>query len=116
MHYTRIRFSGRGRICRGSGSTPDEPSLGIAGIDASEKLTLPPADSTVAESLSLAHPGYVIRTGRTVLSGTGKELLESDMVRKDYRRDVAARLRIRLPHEPGHMFIIDRSNEELSLS
>lgn len=74
----------------------DEPSLGIApnlvdrifeviaDINASEKLTILLVEQNVAESLSLASSGYVIQTGRTVLSGTGKELLDSDMVRKAY--------------------------------
>jgi len=74
----------------------DEPSLGIAPnlvdrifeviaeINASEKLTILLVEQNVAESLSLAHRGYVIRTGRSVLSGTGKELLDSDLVRKAY--------------------------------
>jgi branched-chain amino acid transport system ATP-binding protein len=74
----------------------DEPSLGIApnlvdrifeviaGINASEKLTILLVEQNVSESLSLASSGYVIQTGRTVLSGTGKELLDSDMVRKAY--------------------------------
>jgi len=74
----------------------DEPSLGIAPnlvdrifeviaeINATEKLTILLVEQNVVESLSLASSGYVIQTGRTVLSGTGKELLESDMVRKAY--------------------------------
>lgn len=74
----------------------DEPSLGIApnlvdrifeviaDINARERLTILLVEQNVAESLSLASSGYVIRTGRTVLSGTGRELLESDMVRKAY--------------------------------
>lgn len=74
----------------------DEPSLGIAPnlvdrifeviaeINASEKLTILLVEQNVAESLSLAHRGYVIQTGRSVLSGTGKELLDSDLVRKAY--------------------------------
>jgi len=74
----------------------DEPSLGIApnlvdrifevitGINAAEKLTILLVEQNVVESLSLAHAGYVIQTGRTVLSGKAKELLDSDMVRKAY--------------------------------
>ncbi len=74
----------------------DEPSLGIApnlvdrifefirDINESEGLTILLVEQNVAESLALAHAGYVIQTGRTVLSGTGKKLLDSDMVRKAY--------------------------------
>ena len=72
----------------------DEPSLGIApnlvdrifevitGINSVEKLTILLVEQNVVESLSLAHTGYVIQTGRTVLSGKAKDLLDSDMVRK----------------------------------
>jgi hypothetical protein len=34
--------------------------------------------------LPLAHFGFVIQTGRSVLEGTGKELLDSEIVRKAY--------------------------------
>lgn len=74
----------------------DEPSLGIApnlvdrifeviaDLNAKENLTILLVEQNVSEALSLAHFGYVIQTGRTVLSGTGKELLDSDMVRKAF--------------------------------
>jgi branched-chain amino acid transport system ATP-binding protein len=35
-------------------------------------------------ALRVAHRGYVIQTGRIVLSDTGAELLRSDVVRKAY--------------------------------
>jgi branched-chain amino acid transport system ATP-binding protein len=74
----------------------DEPSLGIApnlvdrifeviaDLNAKENLTILLVEQNVSEALSLAHFGYVIQTGRTVLSDTGKELLGSDMVRKAF--------------------------------
>jgi branched-chain amino acid transport system ATP-binding protein len=74
----------------------DEPSLGIApnlvdrifeviaDLNTKENLTILLVEQNVSEALSLAHFGYVIQTGRTVLSDTGKELLESDMVRKAF--------------------------------
>ena len=74
----------------------DEPSLGIApnlvdrifeviaDLNAKENLTILLVEQNVSEALSLAHFGYVIQTGRTVLSGTGKALLDSDMVRKAF--------------------------------
>jgi branched-chain amino acid transport system ATP-binding protein len=74
----------------------DEPSLGIApnlmdrifeviaDLNAKENLTILLVEQNVSEALSLAHFGYVIQTGRTVLSGTGKVLLDSDMVRKAF--------------------------------
>jgi branched-chain amino acid transport system ATP-binding protein len=35
-------------------------------------------------ALRVAHRGYVIQTGRIVLTDTGAELLRSDVVRKSY--------------------------------
>ena len=35
-------------------------------------------------ALSVAHRAYVMETGKITLSGTGKELAESDQVRKAY--------------------------------
>ncbi|MBQ8494228.1 MAG: ABC transporter ATP-binding protein, partial [Clostridia bacterium] len=35
-------------------------------------------------ALSVAHRGYVLETGRVVISGTGEELLRDDAVRKAY--------------------------------
>lgn len=74
----------------------DEPSLGIApnlvdrifeviaDLNTKENLTILLVEQNVSEALSLAHFGYVIQTGRTVLSDTGKVLLDSDMVRKAF--------------------------------
>jgi branched-chain amino acid transport system ATP-binding protein len=74
----------------------DEPSLGIAPnlvdrifeviaeLNAKENLTILLVEQNVSEALSLAHAGYVVQTGRTVLFGTGKQLLDSDLVRKAY--------------------------------
>lgn len=74
----------------------DEPSLGIApnlvdrifeviaDLNAKENLTILLVEQNVSEALSLAHFGYVIQTGRTVLSDTGKALLDSPMVRKAF--------------------------------
>lgn len=74
----------------------DEPSLGIApnlvdrifeviaDLNATENLTILLVEQNVSEALSLAQSGYVVQTGRIVLSGTGKQLLDSDLVRKAY--------------------------------
>ena len=35
-------------------------------------------------ALSIAHRGYVLETGNIVTTGTGKELLTNDSVRKAY--------------------------------
>jgi branched-chain amino acid transport system ATP-binding protein len=38
----------------------------------------------VQESLGIAHRGYVLQTGRVVLTGSAKELLDSEEIRKAY--------------------------------
>lgn len=38
----------------------------------------------VQDALEVAHRGYVVQTGRVVLSWTSDELLQSDDVRKAY--------------------------------
>lgn len=82
-------------IGRGLMSNPeifllDEPSLGLAPILVDEVLdtvgklkaegmTILLVEQNVREALGLADQGYVLQTGRIVASGTGKELLESDL-------------------------------------
>ncbi len=41
-------------------------------------------EQNVREALELADRGYVLQTGRTVHSGNGKELLESEIVKKAF--------------------------------
>ncbi|KAF2958150.1 ABC transporter ATP-binding protein [Thermotoga sp. Ku-13t] len=41
-------------------------------------------EQKVQEALEIADRGYVLQTGRIVAHGTGKELLESDLVKKAY--------------------------------
>jgi branched-chain amino acid transport system ATP-binding protein len=74
----------------------DEPSLGLAPVvvedvfrvvhDLNEQdgLTIVLVEQNVAQSLALAHRGYVLENGRIVMSGTGKELLADDRVRRAY--------------------------------
>ncbi|HKX08199.1 MAG TPA: ABC transporter ATP-binding protein [Stellaceae bacterium] len=74
----------------------DEPSLGLAPVVVDEMfrvierlnreagLTVVLVEQNVAQSLALAHRGYVLETGRIVLSGTGAELLANDGVRQAY--------------------------------
>ena len=73
----------------------DEPSLGLAPVVVEEMfrvirrlnadgLTIVLVEQNVAQSLALAHRGYVLETGRIVLSGTGAALLADDGVRQAY--------------------------------
>jgi branched-chain amino acid transport system ATP-binding protein len=41
-------------------------------------------EQNALKALAVANRGYVIQTGHIVLSGTGRELLGNDMVRKAY--------------------------------
>ena len=87
-------------IGRGLMSNPqllmlDEPSLGLAPrlVDEvlgtvrqlkQEGITILLVEQNVREALDMADRGYVIRTGKVVLEGTGDELLGSDLVRKAF--------------------------------
>jgi branched-chain amino acid transport system ATP-binding protein len=74
----------------------DEPSLGLAPVVVDEMfgvidslnrdagLTIVLVEQNVAQSLALAHRGYVLENGRIVLSGTGAELLANEGVRQAY--------------------------------
>jgi branched-chain amino acid transport system ATP-binding protein len=74
----------------------DEPSLGLAPVvvedvfrvvrelNERDGLTIVLVEQNVAQSLTLAHRGYVLENGRIVMSGTGRELLADDRVRKAY--------------------------------
>jgi branched-chain amino acid transport system ATP-binding protein len=87
-------------IGRGLMSNPqllmlDEPSLGLAPrlVDEvlgtvrqlkQEGITILLVEQNVREALDMADRGYVIRTGKVVLEGTGDELLRSDLVKKAF--------------------------------
>jgi branched-chain amino acid transport system ATP-binding protein len=74
----------------------DEPSLGLApvvvdemfriieGLNREAGITIVLVEQNVAQSLAMAHRGYVLESGRVVLSGTGAELLANDGVRQAY--------------------------------
>lgn len=73
----------------------DEPSMGLAPIfiqeifDIIEDIkaqgtTVLLIEQNANKALSIADRGYVLETGKVVFSGTGKELLASDEVRKAY--------------------------------
>ena len=70
----------------------DEPSMGLAPIFIQEIFDIIQKQGTTVllieqnanKALSIADRGYVLETGKVVLSGTGEELLASDEVRKAY--------------------------------
>jgi branched-chain amino acid transport system ATP-binding protein len=87
-------------IGRGLMSNPkllmlDEPSLGLMPklvdemLEAVAKLrdlgmTILLVEQNVFESLELADRGYVLQTGRTILEGTGKGLLNTESIKKAF--------------------------------
>jgi branched-chain amino acid transport system ATP-binding protein len=87
-------------IGRGLMSNPkllmlDEPSLGLMPklvdemLEAVAKLkgsgeTILLVEQNVRESLELSDRGYVLQTGRTIHQGTGKELLNADIIKKAF--------------------------------
>jgi branched-chain amino acid transport system ATP-binding protein len=88
-------------IGRGLASAPrllmmDEPSMGlapavadqiferIASIRREKKVTILLVEQRAVEALEYCDRGYVLETGRVVLSGTHDELLADDRVRKAY--------------------------------
>lgn len=73
----------------------DEPSMGLAPIFIQEIFniiqeinkqgtTILLIEQNAKMALSIADRGYVLETGKVVLSGPGKELLESEEVKKAY--------------------------------
>lgn len=73
----------------------DEPSLGLAPFLVQEifriiseinvaGITILLVEQNAHMALQYAHRGYVLETGRIVLEGTAKELLENEMVKKAY--------------------------------
>jgi branched-chain amino acid transport system ATP-binding protein len=87
-------------IARGLMANPkllllDEPSLGLSPLFVSnifqiiseinrQGTTILLVEQNVYQSLNIAHRGYVVETGRIVLTGTGRELLANDHVRKAF--------------------------------
>ena len=73
----------------------DEPSMGLAPIFIQEIFdiiqdiqkqgtTVLLIEQNANKALAIANRGYVLETGKIVLSGTGEELLASEEVRKAY--------------------------------
>jgi branched-chain amino acid transport system ATP-binding protein len=87
-------------IGRGLMSAPellmfDEPSLGLAPLLVNELfariveiarqgVTILLVEQKVAHTLEIADRGYILESGRTVLTGTGAELLDNDHVQRSY--------------------------------
>ncbi|MCX5910045.1 MAG: ABC transporter ATP-binding protein [Deltaproteobacteria bacterium] len=86
---------GRGLMSEPKVLMLDEPSLGLAPkiIDTfletvkrlnENKMNILLVEQNVDRALDLANRGYVLESGRIALSGTGKELLTNEHVRKVY--------------------------------
>jgi branched-chain amino acid transport system ATP-binding protein len=87
-------------IARGLMANPrllllDEPSLGLSPLLVKnifeiiteinkQGVTILLVEQNVYQSLHVAHRGYVLETGRVVLSGSGAQLLNDDHVKKAY--------------------------------
>jgi branched-chain amino acid transport system ATP-binding protein len=86
---------GRALMARPSVLLLDEPSLGLSPILVdtifqiivdinAQGTTVLLVEQNALKALAVANRGYVIQTGHIVLTGTGRELLGNDMVRKAY--------------------------------
>jgi len=86
---------GRGLMANPKLLMLDEPSLGLMPKLVTEVLevvkrlkeegnTILLVEQNVGEALELADRGYILQTGRTIQEGTGKDLLETDIVRKAF--------------------------------
>jgi branched-chain amino acid transport system ATP-binding protein len=87
-------------IGRGLMSSPkllmlDEPSLGLMPILVDEMLeavaklkesgkTILLVEQKVREALEISDRGYILQTGRTIQQGTGKELLNTEVIKKAF--------------------------------
>uniref|UniRef100_A0A7C4XZ43 ABC transporter ATP-binding protein n=1 Tax=Caldisericum exile TaxID=693075 RepID=A0A7C4XZ43_9BACT len=85
----------RAIMSRGQVMLLDEPSMGLAPVlvqeifDVLKELnktgtTILLVEQNANMALHLAHRGYVLETGRIVISGSGIDLLENEQVRKAY--------------------------------
>ena len=86
---------GRGLMANPKILMLDEPSLGLAPLmvdqvfktikDINAKgITVLLVEQNTSNTLNIANRGYVIESGKTLLSGTGKELLNNEQVKKSY--------------------------------
>ncbi len=87
---------GRALLARPRVLLLDEPSLGIAPIlvqqifkaiveiNRTDGLTILLVEQNAYQALKIAHRGYVLATGRMMMSGTGRELLANPEIRAAY--------------------------------
>ncbi len=86
---------GRGLMIRPKLLMLDEPSLGLMpklvtelfktiSLLKEEGYTILLVEQNVREALEIADRGYILQTGRTIHSGKGSELLQSDIVKKAF--------------------------------
>lgn len=86
---------GRALMSRPKLLTLDEPSFGLAPKAVSkmfqvieelnnQSVSILLVEQNIHFALKIAHRGYVIENGRITLSGSGKELLENDYIKKAY--------------------------------
>jgi branched-chain amino acid transport system ATP-binding protein len=85
----------RGLICKPKLLLLDEPSLGLAPqiienifqiiVDINKQgMSILLVEQNAHQALHISHRGYVLETGRIMLTDTGKALLANEMVRKLY--------------------------------
>jgi branched-chain amino acid transport system ATP-binding protein len=90
---------GRGLMPRPKMLMLDEPSMGLAPVVVEtifetierlhqEGITILLVEQNAAMALAVADRGYVLETGSVALSGTGRELLVNEQVRKTYLGEV----------------------------
>ncbi len=87
---------GRALLARPKMLLLDEPSLGIAPIlvqqifkaiveiNRTQGLTILLVEQNAYQALKIAHRGYVLATGKMLMSGTGRELLANPEIRAAY--------------------------------
>jgi len=86
---------GRALMCQPRLLLLDEPSLGLAPILVQQVfatikeinglgVTILLVEQNALQALTIAHRGYVLQTGKVVLSGTAEDLRQNETVRKAY--------------------------------
>ena len=87
---------GRALLARPKMLLLDEPSLGIAPIlvqqifkaiveiNRTDGLTILLVEQNAYQALKIANRGYVLATGRILMTGTGRELLANPEIRAAY--------------------------------